>query len=164
MSDQATIDPGLHVVSILGRRITGFAGENGYSSTMVANAFEVVVGNLGLAAFTRIRSGHAVITLELMPTSDDNDFLSLIHSADLTGAGGLVPLAKTLANGRTVEAGAVRIQKMPDTTQSNAPIVWTLLSANFVKFVGGYEKTPVFTTLEALQAAIAAAPPIPAPV
>ncbi len=164
MSDQATIDSGLHVVDLMSIRVTGFAGENGYTSSMTDNSYEAIVGNLGLGAYTRIRSQRAVITLELMPTSAANRLLSLMHSADLAGVGGLVLLSKTVVNSKaTVEAGAVRVQKWPDTTQSSAPIVWTLISTNFVKFIDGYETTPVFTTEAELLAVIAAAPPVPAP-
>ena len=165
MSNQATVDPGAHVLTILGQRITGFAEGQGYNSSKASDNYAVVVGNLGLAAYARTRSGHQIITVTLMPTSESNSFFSAIAAADATIVGGfLVPLLKTVANsGLTTEAGSVRVTKMPDTTDTSSPNVWTFISADFVKFVGGYETTPIFKTLEELQAAIDAAPPVVAP-
>jgi hypothetical protein len=166
MSNQATVDPGLCTINIAGHTLTGFADGVGYQSSFDVDRYGKVVGNRGLGAFSKTISAAATITLTLLNTSSDNDILSEIALADNVGGGVLVPLAKITANARIVETGAVRIVKIPDTQDGAGPypVVWTLASLNFVKFVGGYEETPTFTNMDDLRELISQAPPVRAPV
>ncbi len=167
MSNQATVDNALCTINIAGREFSGFADGVGYSAVFDTDRFTKIVGNRGLGAFGKTISGAATITLTLMSTSDDNDFLQLMSTADNVNPGGaLVPLAKVTANARIKEAGMVRVMKIPDTQEGAGPypVVWVLGSLNFVKYIGGYDETPVFTSAEALQELINQAPPVRAPV
>lgn len=165
MANQATVDPGLCTINIAGYTLTGFADGVGYTSTFDVDRYGRIVGNRGLAARSKTISAAATITLNILNTSADNDILTTIFTADDLAGGVLVPLAKITANARIVEAGAVYIVKLPDTQDGGGqyPIVWTLGSMNFTKFVGGYEETPIFTTMDALRDLIANAPPVRAP-
>lgn len=166
MSNNATLDPSKHRIRIAGYLMTGFAPDIGFNSSMDTEAYGKIVGNRGLGGFTRTISGAATITINLMAQSADNTFLSTLYAADAAGGGVLVPLTKTTENaGLLVEGGLVRVNKMPDTSDgSSAVVTWTLISVNYTKFVGGYDATAIANTLEELQAIIAQAPPIQAPV
>lgn len=165
MANQATVDPGLCTINIAGYTLTGFADGVGYTSSFDVDRYNTIVGNRGLSARSKTISAAATITLNILNTSEDNDILTTIFQADDVAGGALVPLAKITANARIVEAGSVYIVKLPDTQDGGGPypITWTLKSMNFTKFVGGYDETPVFTTMDALRELIANAPPIRAP-
>lgn len=166
MSNNATVDPSQHRIRLGAYLLTGFAPDIGYSSTFDVDEFSTIVGNRGLGAFRRTISQAATITLNLMNTSQDNDFLSLMRLADIKGGGVLVPLTKTTVNNNLlVEGGLVRIVKNPDTNDGPAGIItWTLKSVNFTKFIAGYGPTITAFTREEMQAIIDNAAPLPAPV
>lgn len=162
MANQATVDPGLCTIVIAGYTLSGFADGVSFNSTFDVDRFSKTVGNRGLGAFGKTISGSATITLTVLNTSSDNDVLMLIATADNNTPGGvLVPLVKVTGNARITEGGDVRIMKIPDTQDGAGPypVTWTLGSLNYVKFVGGYEETPVVTSIEELQALIDQAPP-----
>ena len=166
MANQATVDPGACVIMLGTYTLTGFATDVGYTSSMRDTRWTATVGNRGLAARGKTVSGLATITLNILNTSVDNDFLSAMAELDDKTPGGfLVPLSKVTMNARIVENGLVYVTKVPDTQDGVGPypVVWTLESMNFVKFVGGHLGPKIESpgTLEALQALIAKAPGIP---
>jgi hypothetical protein len=167
MANQATEDPGLCTIVIAGYELTGFADGVGYQSSFDVERFNHIVGNRGLSARYKTISASATISLNILSTSADNDILTTIFTADNASPGGaLVPLAKVTSNARIVEFGAVYIAKLPDTQQGGPayPIIWPIRSMNFTKYVGGYEETPIYTSMDALKELIANAPPVRAPV
>lgn len=163
MSDNATHDPKKYVVRVAGYRVTGFANGTGFNSTMAQPRAEVVVGNNGLAAYSITHSNAATITLTLMPGSDANDVFASILTADAL-AGRLVPLWVTQENGRVAEGGFGRFVQQPDLDVADtiSPRVWTFISANYKKFIGGQDATPIANTVDDINAIIAAASPIEA--
>lgn len=167
MANQATVDNSLCTIIAAGYLFTGFADGVSFTSVYDVDRFTKLVGNRGLGAFGKTISNAAVITMNIMSTSADNDALMIMATADNNTPGGiLVPMAKITANARIKEAGNVRVMKIPDTQDGAGayPIVWTLGSLNWVKYVGGYDETPVFTSMEALQELIDQAPPVRAAV
>jgi hypothetical protein len=166
MSDNTTFDPKLFVVNVAGFRVTGFANDTGYSSTMDEDFVTTVVGNNGLGAYVFRNSRAATISLTLMPGSNDNDkFMAAVTADRLTPGGVLVPIFVTQQNGRFNEGGFGRFVRWPDgnIAASVTPVVWTFKSLNFVKYIGGQDETPVVSTIEELNALIAAANTIQAP-
>ena len=163
MSDNATHDPRAYVVRVAGYHVTGFANATSFNSTMTQDRVTVEVGNNGLAAYTIMHSNAATITMTLMPGSDANDVFASILEADRL-AGRLVPLWVTQENGRVAEGGFGRFQRQPDLDIADtiSPRTWTFVSANYRKFIGGQDTTPIANTIDEINAILAAASPIEA--
>jgi hypothetical protein len=134
-------------VLVGGHRITGWNDGSSYSAVYDVDELEMLVGNQGLGAWNKKFNLSATITLEVLANSDDNEVLSIFHTANTKVPGGfLFPLGVEDKNGTTLQiAEAAAITKWADVTYSNAvdTRTWTIRTTRLDTFIGGTNKAEI---------------------
>lgn len=102
----------------------------------------------GLGSFTRVISNSGTLSIDLLPTSDGNDALNLMHAHSLArpnGANYAVSVIDTSGRFSLVTPSAA-IRQRPDPTigDGSGLSTWDFLAVQWFQNSGGRGATPVF--------------------
>jgi hypothetical protein len=155
MADSATEDILSLALIVGGYTLTGLAGGSPIRFANGNDQFSVRVGVGGNHSFTRINDESGDLLVDLLPTSDSNDALSLMIEFSKKRANGAAFAASLIdTSGRfSVAAQSVVIARHPDVAFGDGTSVntWTLKGGKWSRFTGGRGATPVFTYEEVQQ-------------
>ena len=126
---------------IVGARVlTGFAEDSKVVLARTSDAFTSVVGTDGEVTRAKSNDKRGTITISLMQSSDDNDFLSALANADeLSGAGVTNVLVKDNSGRALHSAPEAWVQKQPDCEYNReaGSREWILECAQLNNTIGG---------------------------
>jgi hypothetical protein len=136
-------DPKQIVLSVAGLLISsGFSEDSMVKCARTAPSYEGVVGADG--EYTRVRQydDSALVTISLMQSSEGNDILSALHSADRAapnGAGIGAFLLKDLNGNTLVQASKCWVKGSPEQEYGKKVNMraWEIMLADAEIFVGG---------------------------
>lgn len=123
-----------------GRIITGFAEGDAITVAHDEDDFTLKVGADGEATRSKSNNRAATITLRLMQTSDSNDVLSGMRSADQLTGNGKGPLLIKDNSGRSLHAAdSAWVQKAPDAGYGAeaGEREWVLRTGEMISNYGG---------------------------
>lgn len=135
-----TYDPNKVLVTFAGNLLTGFAPDTFISLARNEDAFTLVVGAGGEATRSQNRNRSGTITVTLMATSQTNDILSVIATADELSGIGVAPFFITEFNGTTAAiAKTAWIKKMPtlERAKEAGTVEWVFETDCLQEFAGG---------------------------
>lgn len=147
--------------------LKGLAGGGAIRFVKAVPNITMRTGIGGLSSFTRVLNEEGTLSLDLLPTSDGNDALSVMSLFSLERPGGVLytVTVRDTSGGRysLVSSGTV-ITKQPDITIGDGSGIntWEFLG-NWTSFTGGRGPTPIFSFEEANAAALVGIP-VPEPV
>ena len=147
--------------------IKGFAAGGAIRFVKSVPNLTMRTGIGGLSSFTRVLNEEGTLSLDLLPTSDANDALSIMSLFALERPGGALfaVTVRDISGGRysLVSSGTV-ITKQPDVTIGDGSGIntWDFLG-NWTTFTGGRGPTPINTFEEANSASLVGIP-VPEPV
>lgn len=127
---------------VSGVPIDGFADGEMITLSFTSQAFTSKVGSTGEVARSRSSDRRAVCTIKLMQTSDSNDLLSALYTADQLAKNGAGVGAFLLRDGqgRSIYTGeSCWVQKHPDVSFDREPGAreWVIEIAACLPFTGG---------------------------
>lgn len=152
----ATYSPCRMVVSVAGRVIEGFSENDIVSVTRDTNLFTKTIGAAGEVARAKHCNTAGTITISLLQTSQDNDFLSSLANTDHATGKGQVPVYIEDQDGSTKYASTQAwVQKMPDADFGNdiRSRVWVFDCADLSIHHGGNNTGVVASTVGAIASA-----------
>lgn len=134
-----TYDPKAQSIIVGSRPLTGFADE---LMTIEYNedAYTLTVGSRGHGARAKNANKSARITLTLLATHEDNDYLMSLAAADELSGNGAVPFLHKDNRGTTLNSAATCwIVKVPAQAYNKevGTRQWILETDELIAFVGG---------------------------
>jgi len=126
---------------IVGTRVlTGFAEDAMVTVERDEDSWTKQVGVDGETTRSRSNNNGGKVTIQLMQTSDDNDFLSGINQADEVSANGVLPITVRDQNGRTLCFSPSGWIMKPPSSEFNREATgreWVIDCAELAMFTGG---------------------------
>ncbi len=126
---------------IVGSRvISGFAADSMVEVEQDEQAFTKAVGVDGEATRSKSNNLSGKITIQLMQSSDDNDFLSGLAEADQLSNSGLTPILIRDAGGRSLHLSPESwVQKLPKAgyTRNAEAREWIFDCGRIISHFGG---------------------------
>lgn len=141
-SDVATYDPKQVVVTFGGVELNGFSEDSIIKIKPMSKGIESIVGCHGDVVRTISPDRRHEVTINLLQTSSGNDYLSTIHTRDLSEGDGILPLViKDLSGNTTFYDSQAWIVNKPEVKRGDdakkGETEWTLQAAGSTLFVGG---------------------------
>lgn len=161
MAQNATEDM-LSIVVIIGDlKLTGFGPGGAIRFVKTTPNVTMRTGVGGLTSFTRVLNEEGTLSIDLLPTSDGNDALSIMERFAKDRAGGVLfaVSVRDIAGRFSLSTAAAAIMKQPDVTigDGSGLNTWDLLG-NWRRFTGGKGPTPIRTFQDAKSAVIQGIP------
>jgi len=135
-----TFNPKDVSVVVGGRVITGFGPDTFISADRENDSFTKQVGASGEVARANNNDMTGTITITLMQTSPDNDFLSGLVAADELNGSGITNVLVRDPNGTTLIESAESWIRKPATTEfsrENGTREWVIDCAELLMTIGG---------------------------
>lgn len=129
-----------NVVVVGAREITGFAEEDAFEIKPLGEGIQISVGCYGDVGRSIDPNECYEVTLTLLGTSADNDYLSTLYLADNKTGKGMVPIVIRDLNGTTTFSAAQCWVANRTTVSRGVKIKenqWTLHTGPATNFVGG---------------------------
>ena len=158
MAQAATEDMLSISVIVGGVPLTGFAPGGAIRFVTEVADFTMRTGVGGLGSYTRVLNEAGTLSIDMLPTSDGNDALSLMLEFAKTRPGGAL-FATTVIDdtGRySLQTQGAVIMKNPDPTigDGSGVMTWDISSVKWTQFTGGRAPTPIYTFSEVENSAL----------
>jgi hypothetical protein len=135
-----TLDPKLFHITVAGRALSGFADGTYIRVERRNPTYSLTVGADGEAARAKSNDKSGSVTVTLIQTSADNDFLSDLALADELTNAGVFPLTIIDDNGSTVVGAAQAWITQPAAIENAKEVQgreWVIESGSMDMFTGG---------------------------
>lgn len=140
MSEVKTYKASDNIVILGARQLTGFGEDDAFKLTPLGDGIQIKVGCYGDVGRSLDPNQCYEIELTMLGTSEDNDFLSALYTADnKTGKGMLPFVIKDLTGTTTFAAAQCWVAKRPEVERGKdiKENKWTLHTGKADLFVGG---------------------------
>lgn len=134
-----TYDNAQVFISFGGRTLSGFAPDTKVTVEYDTEAWTKQVGCEGETTRSKSNNKCGKVTVRLMQTADDNDFLTALYEADQASNSSALPLQVKDSNGTSIHAAeSAWISKMPTSEYGVAAGVreWMIDTGPMISVVG----------------------------